>query len=176
MKILKEIESYQAGEAEVAFIRPFIDLLSSERSFYRDYFTPGHITGSALLLNKSGTKVLMNHHKSLDKWLCFGGHADGEQNILNVTRREIVEESGIEIVEPIFNQIFDLDIHPIPANDRKGEPLHSHYDIRYVFKAQDENFKISDESLNLKWCNFEEAEQLAGSSGMKRLLAKAKKL
>lgn len=174
MSLLNLINSYTPSEEEKGFIDPFRKLvMSGGRYLYRDHLVPGHITGSALLLNNDKTKVLMNHHKSLNKWLCFGGHADGEADILEVASREVMEESGIEKIEPLSRSIFDLDIHPIPANERKKEAEHLHYDIRYVFVAGDEVFKISDESLSLKWCGIDEAEALSSSSGMKRLLKKA---
>lgn len=177
MSLLHLINNYAPSEEEKVFVKPFQDLiLSGGRYLYRDHLVPGHITGSALLLSNDRTRVLMNHHKSLNKWLCFGGHADGEADILEVARREVVEESGIEDIEVISTTVFDLDIHPIPSNHRKGEPDHLHYDIRYVFVARDEAFKISDESLNLKWCGIDEASGLSSSSGMKRLLMKARHL
>jgi hypothetical protein len=29
----------------------------------------------------------------------------------------------------------DVDVHAIPANPRKGEPVHDHYDLAYLFRA-----------------------------------------
>ena len=29
----------------------------------------------------------------------------------------------------------DIDSHPIPANDRRGEPAHTHHDFRFAFAA-----------------------------------------
>jgi 8-oxo-dGTP pyrophosphatase MutT (NUDIX family) len=145
--------------------------------FHRTHFEPGHITGSALLLSADGSRVLMNHHKFLDIWICFGGHADGEKDILNVALREAIEESGIEDIEPVKATIFDVDVHAIPANPKKGEPPHKHFDLRYLMRvrnASNENFAESDESLGLRWCNYEEAKKLANLKdlSMHRLLDK----
>ena len=98
----------------------FLELLNEPRCFYRDCF-PAHITGSALLLSADGDKVLMNHHKSLNMWMQFGGHADGDEDILAVAIRETMEESGIIAFKPITPNIVDLDIHEIPANVKKNE-------------------------------------------------------
>jgi 8-oxo-dGTP pyrophosphatase MutT (NUDIX family) len=48
-------------------------------------------------------------------WLQFGGHADGEVDLLQVALREFHEESGI-IEEPkLYREILDVDVHNIPA-------------------------------------------------------------
>src|SRR5690606_29239648 len=108
--------------------------------------------------SKDGKRVLMNHHKSLQKWLCFGGHVDGTFDVLSAAKREVEEESGIVNFTPVFEDIFDIDIHPIPENDYKSEPAHSHFDIRFLLQANDnEDFVVSDESTELRWCTAAEA-------------------
>jgi len=172
------LRSYQpSNDVEEAHKNSILSLLqSAPRCYYRDHFDPGHITGSALLISADGQRVLMNHHKSLRKWLSFGGHADGDENILRVASREIVEESGIQNIEPVMGDIFDVDVHPIPANPKRGEPAHSHFDIRYLFCVKnkgDENFVLSDESVSLRWCGYDEAMGLIQQDGsMARLLSK----
>jgi 8-oxo-dGTP pyrophosphatase MutT (NUDIX family) len=146
-----------------------------ERCFYRDYFNPGHITGSALLISRDGGRVLMNHHKFLKKWLCFGGHADGDMNTLAVAIRETIEESGIENIKPLMPEIVDIDIHQIPRNPRKDEPIHFHYDVRYILHCNDnEEFQASEESNDLRWCGYDEAMALVNDFTMCRLLTKWK--
>jgi len=175
IQLLKHsIESYLADPTEDAnIILRFQSILQqSPECFYRALFSPGHFTASALLIHADGKRVLLNHHHSLNKWLCFGGHADGNPDMHEVAHRELVEESGIIAVSPVAETIFDLDIHPIPENLKKGEPEHFHYDVRYLFMTNVEDFLCSEESQDLRWCNFEEAITLAGSSGMHRLLQK----
>lgn len=173
--LIKSLMSYHAkGHTEAGFIGPFLSLLATERCFYRDHF-PGHITGSALLLNPAGNMVLMNHHKTLGKWLSFGGHADGEEDILSVAIRETMEESGITAFKPLSANFVDIDIHKIPANPAKGEPDHLHYDIRYIMQmTQEQRAVISDESISLAWLTFAEAmERTSDDEGMQRLISKA---
>lgn len=93
------------------------------------------MTGSAWLLNPDGTKVLLTHHKKLNRWLQFGGHSDGESNTWNVALREVTEESGIQNIQFVSSDIFDVDIHTIPENSKKNEPEHKHYDIRFFIKS-----------------------------------------
>ena len=55
----------------------------------------GHITGSALVTNRSLDRVLLTHHGRLNKWLQLGGHSDGHPLTWEVAFREAQEESGI---------------------------------------------------------------------------------
>lgn len=119
------------------------------------------MTGSGLLVSADRQRVLMNHHKGLDKWLCFGGHADGETDIFNAARREVIEESGIEAIEPVSSAIFALDVHEIPANENRQEPAHYHFDITFLFQtAAVDSFLSSDESYEVRWCSFAQALEL----------------
>jgi len=109
----------------------------------------GHFTGSAWLVSADGERVLLTHHRKLNRWLQLGGHADGDADLARVALREAEEESGLTdlVVE---NTIFDMDRHRIPA--RTNEPEHWHYDVRYVVRAMgSEAFVISEESLALAW-------------------------
>lgn len=165
------------NDEEALHKQSILELLEvGSRCFFRDHFDPGHITGSGLLISHDGNRVLMNHHKSLDKWVCFGGHADGDEDVMRVAMREVIEESGIESIEPMVQGIFDVDVHAIPFNPKKNEPAHGHYDIRYIFRTatpEAESFNISDESLSLRWCSYDEARALIkAEDSMERLLAK----
>jgi 8-oxo-dGTP pyrophosphatase MutT (NUDIX family) len=127
----------------------FLQFLHSAPSVFERRHAVGHFTGSAWLVSADGARVLLTHHRKLDRWLQLGGHADGDADLARVALREAEEESGLRdlVVEP---EIFDLDRHLIPA--RGDEPAHWHYDVRYVVRARgSEAFEISDESLALAW-------------------------
>lgn len=111
----------------------------------------GHITGSAWLLNPAGDKALLTLHRHLKRWMQTGGHADGDPDALRTALREAEEESGIPGIRPLSEDIMDVDIHTIPANPRKGEGEHLHYDIRYLLQAPQEHYTVSDESDDLAW-------------------------
>lgn len=109
----------------------------------------GHFTASAWLVDRSGTRLLMTHHRKLGLWLQLGGHADGDRALARVALREAEEESGLTglSVEP---GVFDLDRHWIP--EHKGVPGHWHHDVRYVVRTgAGEDFVVSDESHALAW-------------------------
>lgn len=138
--------------------------------FHRSCF-PAHFTGSALVVGADGARALLHHHRKLDKWLQFGGHCDGDEDVLRVAQREALEESGIEGLIVASAKPFDLDIHEIPAKD--GEPAHWHYDVRFMFIAP-ENAQpvVSTESHELRWFSPDEMLALPLSAGMQRLAEK----
>jgi 8-oxo-dGTP pyrophosphatase MutT (NUDIX family) len=128
----------------------------------------GHLTGSAWLVSQDGRHVLLTHHRKLKRWLQLGGHADGDLDLAAVALREAREESGLPdlAVEP---DIFDLDAHHIPA--RGDEPEHTHWDIRFVVRAgADEDFVLSEESIELAWMNIIDlANDLAFDESLRRM-------
>ncbi|NCB50064.1 MAG: NUDIX domain-containing protein [Alphaproteobacteria bacterium] len=150
--ILGALKDYKTGdEKEQGFVKQTIKFIEKNETCFERFNLKGHITGSAWLLSPDGKKVLLTHHKKLNCWLQLGGHSDGEANTWNVALREAQEESGIEGIEFVSKDIFDVDVHTIPENKKKDEPEHQHYDIRFLLKAETEKFKISEESNALKW-------------------------
>lgn len=114
----------------------------------------GHYTASAWLVDAGGERLLMTHHRKLDRWLQLGGHADGDRDLAAVALREAEEESGLSGLT-VLPEIFDLDRHWIP--ERGDVPGHWHYDVRYVVRATgSEAFAVSDESHALAWRDIAE--------------------
>ncbi len=142
--------------------------------FLRTAF-PAHFTGSALVVNADGSRALLHHHRKLDRWLQFGGHCDGDEDVLRVACREAEEESGIAGLIVASARPFDLDIHEIPAHG--GEPAHWHYDVRYVLIAPSDAVSVtSDESHELRWFTADEMEQLPLDVGLQRVVRKWRRL
>ncbi len=109
----------------------------------------GHFTGSAWVVDATGTRTLLTHHRKLDRWLQPGGHADGDRDLRAVALKEAEEETGLRdlVVE---GDIFDLDRHWIP--ERLQVPGHWHHEVRYIVRATgSEDFTVSDESHALAW-------------------------
>lgn len=156
---------------EVSCRQRMLDLLDTRPDcFHRDAF-PAHFTGSALVVSADGSKVLLHHHRKLDRWLQFGGHCDGEEDVLSVARRETLEESGIDGLVVASGRPFDLDIHEIPPHGH--EPVHFHYDVRYVLIAPEAaETKTSAESKELRWFTFGELQDWDLDPGLRRLVGK----
>ena len=69
-----------------------------------------HVTSSAWIVNHDRTKVLMAYHNIMQTWAWLGGHADGETDLLQVALKEAREESGIQHVHPISEDLFSVEM------------------------------------------------------------------
>lgn len=138
-----------ATEEITAKIKMLAFLESHEDCFERSCI-PGHFTASAWLLSHDMKQVLLMHHTKLQRWLQLGGHCDGDHDLLNVALKEAQEESGLSKIEIVHPEIFDIDVHQIPAH--KQDPVHLHYDVRFLLKAADNSPIIkNNESIDLCW-------------------------
>lgn len=135
----------------------------------------GHITGSAWIVNKNRTKVLLTYHRKLRKWIQLGGHADGDSNILEVVLREVKEESGLKSINFVSRQIFDVDVHTIPESRKESE--HLHFDVRFLLEADsDEPYLISSESIDLSWVDLNKVNDLNPNESISRMVRKTNRL
>ena len=134
----------------------------------------GHITGSAWILDSTGTRSLLTHHKKLNIWVQLGGHADGDPNVEQVAYREAIEESGLVGLEFVDQELFDIDIHLIPS--RGHEAAHYHYDCRFLFRAVDDHYFVSDESHDLQWVALDDMCSVTTEPSITRMVDKTQKL
>ncbi len=113
-----------------------------------------------------GKRVLLIHHRKLDKWLPLGGHVELDEDPEQAALREAKEESGLEVellgerppttgpgtralIAPRF-----LDIHRI--ND-------SHEHIGMIYWARPKNGNVTlapGEHHDIRWCLETELDQL----------------
>lgn len=170
--LLQQLERYLSRwAAEAGTVRRFVDFVASHEDCFERSLKAGHVTGSAWLVNAAGTHVLLTHHRKLDRWLQLGGHADGDPDVRRVALREAVEESGLEAVEPVSDDVFDIDIHEIP--ERGNEPVHFHYDVRYAMQVVgDMDFVVSDESHDLSWVEISTMADYSTEESMLRMARK----
>ena len=136
---------------------------------------PAHFTASAVLCTGDFSKILLTHHKKLGKWLQLGGHADGHSALAEVALREAQEESGLSDVQLTKPQgeLFDIDIHPIPARGSLAE--HFHYDARYLLTTNSpEKIRCSEESHALEWVDIQASDPASFEPGVARLLRRLK--
>jgi 8-oxo-dGTP pyrophosphatase MutT (NUDIX family) len=133
---------------------------------------PGHLTGSAWVVNADHSRVLLTLHRKLGRWLNPGGHADGDPDLPSVGLREAREETGLAGVRLVSRALFDFDRHWIP--ERPGTPGHFHYDFRFLCEADDgEPLEISEESVDLAWVDRSRVLDLNPAESMRRLVLKS---
>ena len=170
--LLQKLKTYRTvWPDEQATAQRLICFVEEHADCFERSLAIGHITGSAWVVNQTGTHALLTHHKKLGKWLQLGGHADGDSDILRAALREVQEESGLAAFEPISPEIFDIDIHLIP--ERKGEPAHNHHDIRFAVRAVgSDEYVVSDESHDLAWVEIQSIEHVTNEVSILRMAEK----
>ena len=170
--LIAQLKSYRIRHPSDQFVDPMLVFIQSqENCFERDCFDDGHITGSSWVFSPDFSSVLLTHHRKLGMWIQLGGHSDGESNTLAVALREAHEESGLQI-KPLSEDIFDIDIHVIPAH--KSDPTHKHYDVRFAFLVEGSTqFQVSDESNALQWVRLDEVSELTHERSILRMVERS---
>jgi 8-oxo-dGTP pyrophosphatase MutT (NUDIX family) len=157
--------AFDVPEERYALLRRQIangDDIHSRRTF------PGHVTTSAFILDPRGERILLIHHRSLDRWLQPGGHYEAPEDLAVSALREALEETGMEgLVVDAWHRAsglpIDVDSHRIPARPERGEPEHWHHDIRYLVRAEEGNTVRPDlrEVHGAAWRDLLELETIA---------------
>ncbi|MEU5882025.1 NUDIX hydrolase [Spirillospora sp. NPDC047279] len=146
---VRVLASWQAPDAgQDALRRDFLRHLEEHADGTWRECVPGHITASTLVVDATGTRVLLTLHSKIKAWLQLGGHCEpGDRSLASAALREATEESGIS----------GLELSPGPVQlDRHAVRCHPggswHLDVQYVAYAPDDaRHVISDESDDLRW-------------------------
>jgi 8-oxo-dGTP pyrophosphatase MutT (NUDIX family) len=147
--------------------------VSAHENFYTRDLLIGHVTASAWIVNETCSHTLLVHHGKLNMWVQPGGHIEDDVDMLSASLREAREETGLH-VQPLSENIFDIDIHSIPA--RPNEPVHFHYDIRFLLAAnKDAPLIATSESKDLAWVAIDEIEHLTQEESVLRMARKTAK-
>ena len=142
-----------------------------QASGFKRQLEEGHMTASAWLISADGKRVLLTHHRKLNLWLQPGGHCEGDADIRRVALKEAQEESGIDQWDFVSEEIFDIDIHEIPAH--RQEPAHYHYDVRFLLQAVgNEDYVVSEESHDLAWVELEKLSAYTDEESILRMARK----
>ena len=120
-----------------------------------------HMTASAWVTNFDHTKILMAYHNIYKSFSWLGGHCDGERDCLKVALQEVQEESGINNVKAISDEIISLEVLTVDGHYKHGKYVssHLHLNVTYLIEADDSQaLRIKeDENSAVKWFNKEEA-------------------
>lgn len=116
-------------------------------------------TTSAYIVHPNLDKILLIHHKKLNRWLQIGGHVELDEDTDQALAHEIEEECGLEVEiiserpgkedaesKVLYRPDF-MNVHKL--SNPKG---HFHIDLRYVAIAKTADFKLApDEHNNIRW-------------------------
>ena len=135
-----------------------------------------HFTASSWVVNRDRTKVLMVYHNIYQSWAWMGGHMDGETDFLATAIRETKEETGIEQVTAISQELFSLEILSVDGHVKNGKQVgtHVHLNLTYLLEA-DETQQTSvkpDENSGVAWMGLEEALTKCSEPYMRIIYAK----
>ena len=164
MNLKEQIENYKPyneqeekdKEVMLKYINSFDNVLTRNNEF-------GHFTASSWVVNKERTKVIMIYHNIYKSWAWTGGHADGEEDLLKVAIKELKEETGVQNVKILKDDIFSLEIVPVAGHIKRGKYVstHVHLNLTYLLKVDEkEILKIKeDENSGVKWVELDDVEK-----------------
>lgn len=143
-----------------------------------------HFTASAFVFNPDRTRVLMAHHNIYNSWGWMGGHADGDPELFNVAKKELMEEAGLPEANAIQEDIISLDILPVIGHMKNGKYVaaHLHFNVTYIFEVGDEaTFQAKlDENSEVGWIELGEVAEKCTEAHMipiyEKIIEKVKKI
>jgi 8-oxo-dGTP pyrophosphatase MutT (NUDIX family) len=175
LNLLKRHETRFLDEA--GYMARAITFVDAQTDCFHRHLWPAHVTGSSWVVSPDRSRVLMMHHRKHGQWFQPGGHADGDADILRVALRETVEETGLEAgqVQLLSNDVFDVDIHTIPAIG--DEPQHEHIDIRFLVEI-DDSLEVpgNDESHEVIWVDLYNVSHYNSNRSTYRMLEKTRRM
>lgn len=127
-----------------------------------------HMTASSVIINETGDKMLMIHHKIYDTWTWQGGHADGEGDLLKVALKEAEEETGLRDFRILADEeglIMGLDILTVREHMKNGKVIcaHLHLNAAFLFQAkEDDILSLNEEETNgVRWVPITDIDRMA---------------
>ncbi|SEB33391.1 8-oxo-dGTP pyrophosphatase MutT, NUDIX family [Amycolatopsis tolypomycina] len=138
-----------ASTSQESLRQAFLGFLAARSDSCERSCAAGHLTASAVVLDHTGTQVLLTLHPRVGRWLQLGGHCEpSDASLAGAALREATEESGIPGLrlspEPVH-----LDVHPITCS--LGVPTR-HFDVRFAVHAPPGVSPVrSEESDDLRW-------------------------
>jgi 8-oxo-dGTP pyrophosphatase MutT (NUDIX family) len=173
-QLIDELRRYHPADAlEDGHHRSLLShLVHAKSPLSRSKFRPGHVTASLFIVDPKAGKLLLHHHRRLDRWLQMGGHIESSESAPQAALREGREESGLPDLQLVSGEILDVDKHVIPAGG--DEPEHFHFDVRYLAQTRkpDAIAKDAAESKDLAWVDLDRALELMKDESSRRAIEK----
>lgn len=156
-------------EMMIKYIDTFEDVLTRENKMC-------HFTASNWIVNKDKTKVLMIYHNIYQSWAWTGGHVDGDSDLQHVALKEAKEETGLNNLKLLSDDIFGIQILTVDSHIKRGKfiPSHLHLDCCFLIEAdEDEVLRIKeDENSGVEWIDIDKAVEITKEEKMKPIYRK----
>ena len=123
-------------------------------------------TITPIIVHPDKTKLLLVFHPKYDKWLFIGGHIELDENPDEALYREIKEECGLDVEilaekPEVSRNGYKSLFRPRFVNIHEANPPHKHVALVYVCLAKSDQFQLSSEHTDMKWCTLDEIKDLA---------------
>jgi len=171
-RLYKQLQDYTPyNRQEAADKQTMLEFIQRNPDALHRSNRAGHFATSAWVVNRPRTKVLMIYHNIYNSWSWSGGHADGEANLMAVARREIAEETGLEEITPLTEDILAINVLTVERHIKKGQVVssHLHLDVDFLFEADDSlPLRIKDdENSAVAWIDIDRIDEFVNEEKMK---------
>ena len=171
-QLIKQLEKYVPYNQQEQQDKETIlqQLKTVDDIFYRENVLQ-HMTASGWVVNPARDKVLMAYHNIYQSYSWLGGHADGDEDLLQVALKEVQEESGIKNVRALSDEILSIEILTVDGHEKRGKHVssHLHLNITYLIEADDSQQLLvaEDENSDVKWFGIDEAVESSNEQWFK---------
>lgn len=161
---IEELEAYKPyNDLEKTDLEMMLQIVNiyGDKALSRDNLT--HFSASSMILNQNHTSVLMVYHNIYKSYSWTGGHMDLNPYPLEVAIKEAKEETGIEEIKLLKDDLYSIEIIPVKSHIKNNRTVssHLHLNFTYIFEADDSQKLIikHDENKDVKWININELEE-----------------
>lgn len=162
MGVYEQIKAYrpwnEQERQDQALILAFLE--KNPGAFYRTNLL-AHMTASAWVVNPQRSKTLLVYHRLYDSWSWAGGHADGEEDLLAVALREVREETGVQSLRPVTEEIYSLEVLTVDGHEKHGRYVssHLHLNLTYLLEAEENQpLRVCEaENTGVAWFSLTDA-------------------
>lgn len=166
MKLINDIENFiPFNEQEERDKAVILQKLRTEPDIFSRDNLIMHMSASAWVVSPDRKQVLMAYHNIYDSWSWLGGHADGETDLLKTAMKEVREESGLQNITPVSEDIYSLEILTVDGHEKKGKYVnsHLHLNVTYLIEADPSEpvREKPDENSGVAWFEREKAVRMS---------------
>jgi 8-oxo-dGTP pyrophosphatase MutT (NUDIX family) len=175
---IDQIRDYQPkNEQEVVDQKAMLTYIEQNKDVLNRENLLAHVTSSAIVVNKKKDKVLFAHHNIYNAWGWVGGHNDGDSDLLGVAIKEAKEETGLEKISPVDEDILMLDIIHVTNHIKHGKYVgdHLHLNVTYLLEASEEETPMHrpDEHSAVAWFDIDSVLDMVDEKRMIPVYKKA---
>lgn len=142
-----------------------------------------HLTASAFIVNKEHTKVLCIYHNIYNSWSWVGGHADGDDDMLYVAKKETGEETSLVNFKALSELPISVEVLPVKGHEKRGKYVsaHTHFNLTYLLEADEKDAVkiLEEENSNIAWLEFDKLVESSDEAHMipvyKKIIEKIRK-